>query len=198
VFPYRKGALSIGIAGAFEYAFALNSSYQAPGTSQSTNYSTKASDYSVGPVLRYAFGRQGAVGVGVQYGAQNYSVDLPPPTMTNAGVPDVAYRFVRPNLEGRINVIPSLNLVANVGYLFVLDAGEILSDTFFVKSHSSASAFDASIGAIDALGGGFDVRAGFDIRRYAFSFSPQPTDPRIASSASDTYWGIAAGVGYSM
>jgi hypothetical protein len=198
VYPYRTDKWSIGITGAFQYAFALNTNFKVPSSGQTGKYSTKSSQFSIGPRGRYLFGQTGYVGLGVEYGSQSYSIDLPPPTATDASVPDVSYSYLRPNLEARVDIIPRLAVLGNLGYLAVLNAGEILSDTYFIKSRSSVFAFDFNLGATYEVAPHFEIRPGFDIRRYHFKFSPLATDPRIATSADDVYLGFSLGVSYWM
>lgn len=191
VFPLRTGEWSVGASGSFAYGF-INS--KANGGS----YTTRANQYSIGARGRYHFGPIGYVGLGFDYGGQNYSIDLPPPTATNAGVPDVAYRYLRPSVEGRIEVIKSLSVLGRFGYLIVLSAGEIISNTYFIDSRSSVSGIDLGLTVAYEVYPHFEIRPGFDYRHYAFSFQPLPTDPRIASTASDTYLAFSLGVGYWM
>lgn len=198
VFPYRTTNWSVGVSGGFQYAFALNTDFKVPMANQTGKYATKSSQYNIGPRGRYHFGPTGYVGLGVEYGAQSYSIDLPPPTLTDASVPDVSYSYLRPNVEARVDVIPKLGILANVGYLVVFNAGEITSDTYFVKSRSSVLAFDVGLGAAYEVYPHVEIRAGVDFRRYHFKFSPLQTDPRIATSADDSFLGFALGAGYWM
>jgi opacity protein-like surface antigen len=198
VFPYRTPQWSVGLTGGFQYAFALNTDFKVPMSNQTGKYSTKASQYDIGAKGRYHFGPTGYVGVGAEYGAQNYSIDLPPPTPTDASVPDVSYSYLRPNVEARFDVIPKLAILADAGYLLVFNAGEITSDTYFIKSRSSVFAFDVGLGVAYEVVPHVEIHAGVDYRRYHFKFSPLITDPRIATSADDSFLGFALGVGYWM
>jgi hypothetical protein len=198
IFPYRTPSWSVGLSGRFAYAFALNTDFKVPNGNQSGKYTTRSSQYAIGPRGRYHFGRSSFVGLGVEYGGQNYSIDLPPPTPTNASVPDVAYSYLRPNVEARIDIVPNLAAVGNAGYLVVLNAGEILSDTYFVKSRSSVFAFDVNVGVAWEVAPHIEIHPAVDLRRYHFTFNPLLSDPRIATSANDMFLGFSLGVGYWM
>jgi hypothetical protein len=199
VFPYRTKNLSIGIAGSFEYAFALGSTLKAPPAGQAaTTYTTKALQYGIGARGDYYFARFSSIGLGLDYGLQSYSVDLPPPTMTYAGVPDVAYGYIRPSLDGRFGITQKIAVFAEVGYLFILKAGEIVSETYFLASRSSASGFEASVGGAYRLMPQLELRLALDYRRYSLKFNPLMSDPYVASGATDTYFGAALGIAYRM
>ncbi|HEY3594007.1 MAG TPA: hypothetical protein VGL13_09035, partial [Polyangiaceae bacterium] len=92
VFPYRTKSFRLGIEGSFEYAFALGSTLKAPPAGQAAvTYTTRASQFSIGARGDYYFSRAASLGLALDYGQQSYSLDLPPPTASYAGVPDVAY-----------------------------------------------------------------------------------------------------------
>ena len=185
---------NIGLTAAFEYGFGFNSSYKTPPAGEEAKkYSTKAYQYALGLRYRIPFGGS-ELGIGVQYGAQVFSVDLPPPTLETPGVPDVAYNFVRPSLNARIALADSVALTLGLGYLVVLSAGEIIStdaDGYFPKSTSSVWGIDGNIGAAIKVAGPFEVRPAIDLRHYGFTFKPAADDRFQATAASDNYFGLS-------
>jgi hypothetical protein len=200
VYPYRTKTFSLGLAGSFEYAFALGSKFKAApaGQAEGATYTTQSLAYSIGPDAEYYFGRLSSVGLGVDYGMQSYSVDLPPPTPTDAGVPDVSYSFIRPRLHARFGLTDKIALFAGVGYLLILKAGEIVSSTYFSASRSSASGIEANLGGVYQIAPHFEVRLALDYRLYSLTFTPLTTDPYIASGATDTFFGATLGMAYRM
>jgi len=193
VYPLREGDWSVGVAGSAGFGF-VNSK----AANGSTSYRSQANQFSIGARGRYHFLQTSWVGAGFDFGSQNYSVDDPPPTITNAGIPDMAYRFLRPSVEARIDVIKSLAVLGRAGYLIVLSSGQIESDAWFVDSRTSVSGLDLGVTVAYEVYPHFEIRPAFDFRRYAYSFQPLPTDQRIASTARDTYLSFSLGVGYWM
>jgi hypothetical protein len=204
VFPIKTptGGLTAGLVGSFGYAFALGSTYKVPpmGSTTATKYTTKAMQFSVGAQANFIFGTS-SVSVAVEYGGQSYAVDLPPPSAANAQVPDVDYRFVRPNVSARLGVADKLAIRANVGYLVVLSAGEIVSDAYFASKNASVGGVDASVGIAYELAPHFEIRPSLDIRRYFYKFSWSPASdilkaPYPAGGAIDQYYGISLMAGF--
>jgi hypothetical protein len=199
-YPYRTKTISIGIAGSFEYAFALGSTFKAPpaGQAAGTTYTTQSLAFSIGPRGDYYFGRLSSVGIGLDYGTQTYSVDLPPPTMTDAGVPDVAYGFIRPSIQARLGLTDKIAVFAGFGYLIILKAGEIVSNTYFPASRSSANGIEANLGGAYQMASHLELRLALDYRLYSLKFNPIASDPYIATGATDTFLGATLGLAYRM
>jgi len=199
VYPYRTRNFGLGLAGSFEYAFALGSTFKEPPPGQTaSSYTTRALQYSIGPRAAYYFDRGSSVSLSVDYVGQIYSLDLPPPTMTQPGVPDVAYGSIRPSLTGRLGLSPQIALFAEAGYLFVLTAGEIISDTYFAKARSTVNGFEVGAGGAFQFSPQFGIRLAVDFRRYNLHFNPLASDPYIASGATDDYLGAWIGATYRM
>jgi hypothetical protein len=197
VYPIRtsSGSITAGLTGTFENAFSIGTTYREPtGMDQQGTHATSANAFSVGARGNYNFGSN-TLGIGVEYGALNYTVDLPPPDMNNAQVPDVAYRFIRPSLNGRFGLSNSFALIANFGYLYVLSAGEIVSQAYFPGAITKASGIDVNAGvawAPIASMRGFELRPMLGWRRISFTFNPDPAvDPYVATGAHDDYLSLA-------
>ncbi len=199
LYPIRGSSVSAGITASFEKGFAMGSTYKVPQPGQEGTHSTTASAFAVGGRLNFHFGLS-SIGIGVEYGGQSFSVDLPPPTVDNAGVPDVEYRFVRPSLNGRFGFSDKFALLAGLGYLYLLSAGEIVSPTYFPPGITTASGFDLNLGiayGLPASGflGHIELRPMLGFRRYMYKFSPDPAvDPYQASGATDDYYSLGLGI----
>jgi hypothetical protein len=202
VYPIHAGSFSAGVTGSFESAFSIGTTYKDPQPGQEGTHSTSANAYAFGARGNYNFGHN-LVGIGVEYGAQNYKVDLPPPTPDNAQVPDVEYRFVRPNVSARLGLSDSVALMAGFGYLYIMSAGEIVSEAYFRGPITTASGFDVNLGLgwapISSLKA-FEIRPTLGWRRIAFTFKPDPTagDIYIADGAHDDYLSLAMMFGLRM
>jgi hypothetical protein len=200
VYPIRtsSGGFTFGITGSFENAFSIATQYKAPvqGSGQEGDHATSANAYAIGARGNFNFGSN-TIGIGVEYGAQNYKLDLPPPDATNAQVPDVAYRFIRPSVNGRFGLSNSFAIVASFGYLYMLSAGEIVSDAYFRGAITTASGIDLNAGvawAPLASMRAFEIRPMLGWRRVSFSFNTDPAnpnDPYIATGAHDDYLSLA-------
>jgi len=197
VYPLRTPTLSVGLVGSFEYAFALGSTFKRPpeGAAEGTKYSTSAMQYAVGALANLLVGGATLFG-GVDYVGQSFTVGLPPSMNSNASVPDVRYTVVRPNVGARIGIAEKFAVVANVGYLLVLEAGEITSNAYFPKARASVGGVDISAGVSYALTPNLELRPAIDYRRYFFKFKPVMGDPFIAGGALDQYLGVSVSAAY--
>ncbi|HEX9295099.1 MAG TPA: hypothetical protein VF881_04675 [Polyangiaceae bacterium] len=195
LYPIRSSSISAGVTGSFEQGFAMGSTYRVPQPGQEGTHATTASAFAVGARLNFHFGLS-SIGVGVEYGGQSFAVDLPPPTLDNAGIPDVEYRFIRPNLTGRFGFSDKFALLAGLGYLYLLSAGEIVSADYFRGGITSASGFDLNLGiayGLPASGflGHIELRPMLGVRRYTYKFTPDPMiDPYYATGATDDYYSL--------
>ena len=90
-------------------------------------------------------------------------------------------------------------LLANLGYLYMLSAGEIVSADYFRGPVTSASGIDVNVGvgwAPLASMKAFELRPMLGWRRVSFTFDTDPArmdppDPYIASGAHDDYLYLA-------
>ena len=203
-FKNKTGSLSAGFTGAFDYAVGLGTTYKVPTGGQEGTKSTTAFGYALGVRGNYAFGATmgNIVSAGAEFGAQSFVVDHPPPVVGNANIPNVEYKFIRPNLMGRFPVMDKLAVIGTAGYLMVSSAGEIVSAEYFRGATSSASGLDLGIGAayeIRMSGKGtlkfLELRPMLTFRRYTFKFNPnEAEDPFVAAGATDDYVGLNLGV----
>jgi len=173
------------------------------GAPASTKYTTKAMQFSAGGKVNFIFGTS-SLGLGAEFGLQTFAVDLPPPTNANAGVPDVSYKFIKPNVSARIGVADKFSILASAGYLLVLGAGEIISPTYFPSEHASVGGIDGSVGVAYEIAHHIEIRPSIDFRRYFYKFSWSPAStindpkqaPYPAGGAIDQYYGISLMAGF--
>jgi hypothetical protein len=206
VYPFKnsKGTLSAGFTGSFDYAVGLGTTYKVPTGEQEGTKSTTAFGYALGVRGNYAFGSTlgNVVGAGIEFGAQSFIVDHPPPVRFNANIPSVEYKFIRPNAVGRFPIMDRFAILGSAGYLMVSSAGEIISAEYFRGATSSASGLDLGVGAayeIRMSGKGtlkfLELRPMLTFRRYTFKFNPNENeDPFVAAGATDDYVGLNLGV----
>lgn len=197
----KTGSMSAGITGGFESGFSMGTTYREPQPGLDGTHDTTATAYSVGARVNFNFGSN-TVGVGGEYGVQNYKIDLPPPTPGNAQVPAVSYHMIRPNVTGRFGLGSKVSLLAGVGYLYVLSAGDIVSASYFRGPITTASGFDLDIGLgwspFTGTLKNVELRPMFAWRRIAFTFntdSNNPDDHYIASGAHDDFLSLALMIG---
>jgi hypothetical protein len=189
--------------GSFEYAVGLGTTYKVPTGDQAGSHGTTALAYSIGARGNYAFGSTMAniVSAGLEFGAQSFIVDHPPPVRGNANIPSVEYKFLRPNLMGRFPVTDKISVIGAAGYLMVSSAGEIVSPEYFRGDTSSASGLDLGIGGAYEIKMSprgtikfLEFRPMLTFRRFSYKFNPAADDPYIASGATDDYIGLNLGV----
>jgi hypothetical protein len=200
IYPIRtsSGSITAGVTGSFENAFSIGTTYREPQpmSGQEGTHATSANAWAFGARGNFNFGSS-TLGIGVEYGAQNYTVDLPPPDPTNAQVPDVAYRFIRPSVNGRFGLSNSVAVLASFGYLYMLSAGEIVSADYFRGAATTASGIDVNVGvawAPIASMKALELRPMLGWRRVSFAFNTDPAnmdDPYIATGAHDDYLSLA-------
>ena len=209
VYPVKlaDGKVTIGLNGSFEYAFAMKSSYDRPPAGQEgKKYSTKSMGYSAGLQANLTLAPTTSLHGGVEYGAQSFKVDLPDPTSNNAGVPDVDYKYIRPNAGARVGIADHFAVLVNVGYLLVTSAGEMISPKYFPSSKASVAAVDGTIGIGYEIPLGtlkhFEIRPAIGYRRYFYKFKPTSnnvaTDPYVAGGALDQYFSAYLMLGLRM
>ncbi|MEZ4225499.1 MAG: hypothetical protein R3B13_31390 [Polyangiaceae bacterium] len=171
---------NIGLALGYEQGVFLKSK-----VSGGDELATKMTEWYAG--LRYRVPiEKHEVGVQGTYGKHTFEVDDDPAAPL---VPDVGYSYVRFGIDGRIRVDKIL-LGAQLGYRMLLDTGELQSSAWF--PNAGGGGVDAGFMAGYEFITGVALVAGFDFRRYFFSFDPEPGDPYIAGGAVDEYlsgWG---------
>jgi hypothetical protein len=170
----------IGLTGGYEQGVFLKS--QVSGGEELT---TKMSEWYAGLRYRVPFEKH-ELGVQGTYGKHSFKVEDDPAAPL---VPDVDYSYLRFGLDGRVRVDQIL-LGAHFGYRMLLDTGELQSSAWF--PNTGGGGVDAGLFAGYEFITGVALVAGFDFRRYFFSFDPSPGDPLIAGGAVDEYlsgWG---------
>ncbi len=183
-----------GVDGFYERLANLTSERAEDGQS----FPTRASAWGIGLRWRYALKRvQPSLLVG--YGRQNFEVLVsgpPRPGFDNTPqVPQVNYKFIRYQGEIRWDVVAGLKLMIRGAFLQVLETGGISSPLWF--PNASANGMEAELLFGYALPLGFEVRTGFDYRRYFFDLDPEPPNPPfVAGGALDVYWGFTLGIAW--
>ncbi len=182
-----------GIDVQYETAFALDSVRAADGE----EFPTSSQAFSAGLRIRVPI-KEHELSVLGAYGGHSFKIEPSGPAMPGAEntpeIPQVDYRFVKIGLESRIHLIAGLSLMVRGAYLYILETGGISDSIWF--PNLDAGGLQGEIFAVYALPRGFDVRIGFDFRRYFFTLNPEPGDPRIAGGALDQYLGYSLGLGW--
>ncbi len=189
---------AVALIGSFEYSVALFSKDKV-----GSIYKTKSMAYSVG--LKGQHELSGILLNGsLAYGSHNFEVvpDIADTDLTRPQVAGVTYGHVRAGAGARIPTSNSFALIAGLGYLHVLSAGEIMSDAFF--PYAKAKGGDGFVGVAIALPWmkGLEGRATLDVRRYVFDMHSTKDDlkpkgnGRVAGGATDQYIGLNLAFAY--
>jgi len=109
----------------------------------------------------------------------------------NLDIPDTIYRYVRPGIDARITVLPTLAILASTGYRYVFNSGGQIHDTYF--PHLTVGAVDGTLGVAYKITPFIEARVLGQIRRYFYSMhstmadlAANPMAP-IAGGAVDQY-----------
>jgi hypothetical protein len=177
----------IGVGGRFEHAVGLESRDETTGT----RFTTRALAAEGHVRGRIPFSVHELVlfgGAGLQsfsLGAGDGGAD--------PGVPDVNYTYLRFGFEGRLEPVDSLSITGRFAYRPVLSAGEITSEEWFRRG--SAAGLDAGVAITYEVLPSFDMVLAGELRRYFYSFNPEPTDAQVAGGAVDQYLFFSLGIG---
>lgn len=140
--------------------------------------------FSIAPIKTYALRIAPYVGVR----SHSFTVGALPDGRRLDGLPNIALIGLRAGLAIEVPIIPRwLTLFGRFGVIPVFGSGEIISPAFF--PNGSAFGLEGNAGLGVNLVSFLQIRAGFDFARYAFTFTTQPTDPYVATGATDTYIG---------
>ena len=165
----------LGVVGAAELVFGV-SSQGADGRARDTSFTSAEAG------LRYRFPyAAGEFGVSARWVLQRFAIGAGAPG-DPALVPEIAYQSVRAGVDLRHRVHPRVAVTAAIGWLFVLDAGE-LTERYFPRATIQAA--DASLGVAFAVTSGIEVRATLGARRYFHDMRVEPGDPYLAGGALD-------------
>lgn len=154
--------------------------------------------WGVGLRWRYPFKRV-QPSLMVAYGRHSFEVlpsGPPRPGLDNTPeIPQVNYEFIRYGGEVRWDVVAGLKLTINGSFLQVLETGGISSNLWFPDAKANGMTAEFLLGY--AIPANFEVRAGFDYRRYFFDLNPRPPNPPfVAGGALDVYWGLTLGIAW--
>jgi hypothetical protein len=178
-------AVDAGLVLSYAQAFATQSPTVDAGTLQ-----TRWTRYSAGGRVRVrASGDSGpVVGVTGAYGGEMFLIESWNP---NASLPSVDYRFVRASADVRVP-FGRFAVFGDVGYLFVLSAGDVAARF----PSSSVGGVEAELGASVAIAAGFEARATASYRRFFYSMNPTPGDGYVAGGALDELSGLQGSLAY--
>ncbi|MEM9068413.1 MAG: hypothetical protein AAGE52_07895 [Myxococcota bacterium] len=184
----------IGFDVSWERAFAIDSK-----RSDGIVFPTEAQSWYVGLRGRVPLDRH-EVTMGVGYGNHSFSVDTAGPSQpgrrTIPQIPGVDYRFIKLQVESRLAIVAGLRVTLFGAYLIVLDAGGPEEDIWFPRTDSGGIEAGILLGYETASG--IEIRLGWDVRRYFYSFNVEVNDPFIAGGAVDQYFGYTFGLAYRL
>src|SRR6185312_15589335 len=113
-------------------------------------------------------------------------------------VPDTIYRYVRPGLGLHLALTDAIVLRLAGGYRYVFNgAGPMLSGNpngYF--PHLTVAGADAELVGGYRLTDTFEIRVGFEYRRYWFNMHSTPTDNNFAGGLVDQSFAITGGVAF--
>jgi hypothetical protein len=183
-----------GIEMAFQRSFAIVSE-----RSDGARFPTVNRNVDVNALARFMIRRHALVGR-FGYGSHLYELRRRDPSQPSTGilvpdVPSVEYRYLRYGVESRLAILDWFGAVVGASFLQVLDAGGLESEIWF--PHLSGHGAELDVGAVFALGRGFEARASLTYRRYFFAFNPVPGyEDIIAGGALDQFVFYTASVAY--
>ncbi|HJL01146.1 MAG TPA: hypothetical protein RMH85_15965 [Polyangiaceae bacterium LLY-WYZ-15_(1-7)] len=182
----------VGFDFRYERAFGIDST-----RADGETFPTSSRAWYVGMRGRVPYGRQ-EFSFGLGYGLHNFVIEAAGPSQPGRlnipQVPGVTYRFVKMQLEARLAPIAGLRVIGRAAYLILLDLGGVEEEIWFPRSNAGGVETELLLGwSFDA---GFEVRLGWNMRRYFFSMNPEPGDPFIAGGALDQYFGYSLELAY--
>jgi hypothetical protein len=192
-------ASDVGIVGGYGRALGVSSE-----TDDGVAFGTTWQRFFAGLRLRQRIGggdKPFVIGVSGRFGITQFTFepDGAPAEAIKGEVASVKYTYIRPAIDARLPIGPAA-ILASVGYIAVLNAGEVY-DRYATDTNTKGT---ASIAAIDlSLGFGIELTTGLEARllanyaRYGYSFEPEVGDPYVAGGALDQMLGIQAGVGFA-
>lgn len=178
----------------FRYEFGIPTTTQYPTLMNTVaELKTKAGEWEFGlrgrfPILTHE------LGFSLSYGAHWFKLkgDETFGGDPYAVVPDVDYRYIRPAIEGRLQ-LSKLVVGAHVAPRFVVSLDELDLERVWFPA-ATGSGLDLGVMGGWRILKWLDVVLGLDVVRYGFDFNPVPTDNRvIAGGATDTYLSLWVG-----
>lgn len=187
LYPFAFGsdgaASDLGIGVDFDYALGLKSK------EGNAEYTTTAYELNLMLLYRIPLGVF-VPQLGVGYMAQVFDADLPDAIL----LPAMEYSALRAHLAMGMNFTDAFGLEVTLGYAFVLDAGEIMTDVYFPEA--TAGTFFAGLASNIWFTDSVGMRLAIDWKRYFFDFKYsddqlQPGSPpaprKIAGGVTDDY-----------
>jgi hypothetical protein len=160
-------------------------------------FPTESQQFLVGLRWRYPTGRWEPTVV-LDYGVHTFRFGVSgPPVPETAGIPNVRYEFVRLGGGFRVGIGKEERFIiaTNIAFRGVFNAGSIATSLWFPEA--KVNGMDAMLMLGYALPKGFEIRIGFDYRRYWFDLNPvAPDAPWVAGGALDQYLGFSIGVAW--
>jgi hypothetical protein len=174
---------NLGVDIAADYAIGLSSEDSVSGS----EFPTNSFAFVGGARYRIPIGPS-ELGLVSAIGTDRFALD--PTEQGNAAqTPSVEYVFGRFGADGRIRIIPQLDLGFGGAYRLVFDAGEIFSDVWF--PNGEVGAFDATIKVATPILDPLHLELGANYVHYFFTFNPTVDDASaglpIAGGALDQY-----------
>ena len=159
-------------------------------------FPTESQQFLVGLRWRYPTGRWEPTVV-LDYGVHTFRFGVSgPPVPDTAGIPNVKYEFVRLGGGFRVGIGKEERFIiaTNIAFRGVFNAGSIATSLWFPEA--KVNGMDAMLMLGYALPKGFEIRIGFDYRRYWFDLNPAPDATWVAGGALDQYLGFSIGVAW--
>lgn len=123
------------------------------------------------------------LGLGAAYGHQEFLLGVPPGSVPPP-VPNDSYGFVDGRIDARVALGSVVSLLANGGYLLVIENGVVHSGYF---PHASTAGVEAGLAVAATLFDPVELRLGASYQDYFSSINPATSDPHIAGGATDQY-----------
>ncbi len=162
-----------------EQAFGIQSR-----TPDGTNFPTSIHDYNGGVRVRLPLESLTPY-LSVGYGDHAYT--LSGATRSTLVLPNTDYKYVRAAVGAVVPLSGGVSVAASGGYRYVLSAGDIKT-TYFPNLKVGGAEANLYVGY--ALDPSFEVRVGFDYRRYFYTMHSKANDPFVVGGAIDqTYAG---------
>jgi len=197
--PLVGGALgNLGIEGEIQQGFAISTTVR--NMSGSTSFGSVVHDFAGGLRYRFPFGTLNDVYLSVTAGEDAFTFTGGTTMFPRATffVPDTIYRYVRPGLGLHLALTDAIVLRLAGGYRYVFNgAGPMLSGNpngYF--PHLTVAGADAELVGGYRLTDTFEIRVGFEYRRYWFNMHSTPTDNNFAGGLVDQSFAITGGVAF--
>ncbi len=179
-------AANIGIDARIETAFGVKSQ-----DSAGQEFPTSMWGFGLGGRVRIPIGDHYLSAI-VGYGAQSFRIEAISPTIPAPDVPDVDYGFLRIGAEMRL-VFGVFVTELKASLLPLLSSGQLGSNEWFPRTTGGGMEAGLVLGVL--VTNWFEVRAGFEYRRFWFSMNPEPGDTYVAGGALDSYFVGNIGLG---